>query len=68
VLRRGYIDSAGGAATTSLASDTIMELADKTILMSKFCTSSRVGGEEDDTGEVEAELEHNGVSGVGRVG
>jgi len=44
------IDSAGGAATTSLANDTVAELADETILMSKFCTSGRVRGKEDDVG------------------
>jgi len=53
---------------TSLASDTIMELADEMTLTAKFCTSGGVGGEEDNTEEVEVELEHNGVSGVGWVG
>ena len=57
-----------GAATTSLANDTVMELADETILMSKFCMSSGVGGEEDDVGEVEVECEQDGVSGVDGVG
>jgi len=44
-----------------------MELADKMILMSKFCKSSSVGGKENDEGEVEVEWEHDGVSGMGRV-
>ena len=55
------IDGAGGAATTSFASDTVAELADETILASKFCTPGGVGGEVDDrdAGEVEVELEHD---------
>ena len=52
----------------SLSSDTIMELADEMILMSKFCTSSGVRGEEDNTGEVQVEWEQDGVSGVGGWG
>ena len=32
---------------TSLASDTMAELADKMILTLQFCTSGGVGGEED---------------------
>jgi len=56
------IDGAGGAATTSLANDTIAELADETILTSKFCMSGGVGG------EVEVECEQDGVSGVDGVG
>ena len=62
------IDGAGGSATTSLANDTVAELADETILTSKFCTSGGVGGEEDDVGEVKVECEQDGVSGVDRVG
>ena len=53
---------------TSLTSDTITELADEMILTSKFCMSSRVGGEEDDVGGVEVEWEQDGVSGVDGVG
>ena len=45
---------------TSLARDIIEELADKTVLMSKCCMSSRVRGEEDDTREVEVESEKKG--------
>jgi len=49
-------DGAGGrAATTSLASETVAELADETTLTSKFSTFGKVGGEDDDTGEVEVE-------------
>jgi len=50
----------GGSCETSLASDTVAELADETIPTSRFCTSSGVGGEEDNTGEVKVELEHGG--------
>ena len=57
-----------GATMTSLANDTVAELADKTILTSKFWTSGGVGGEEDNVGEVEVECEQDGVSGVDRVG
>ena len=55
------INSVGGATTTSLTSNTTAELADETILMSKFCTPSRVrgNGNEGDMGDVEVELEHN---------
>jgi len=49
------IDGAGGATKISLASDTIAEPADETILMSKFWTPGRVRGEKDDTGEVEVD-------------
>ena len=42
---------------TSLASDAVAEIADETILTSKFCMSGRVGGKEDDVGEVEVEWE-----------
>ena len=52
---------------TSLTNDTVTELADKTILMSKFWTSSGVGGEEDDIGEVEVECKQDGVSGMDGV-
>ena len=53
---------------TSLASDAVVEIADETILTSKFCPSGRVGGEEDDVGKVEMEWEQDGVSGVDGVG
>jgi len=42
-------------------SNTVAELADETISMSKFC---RVRGNEDDTGEVEVELEHDRLPGL----
>ena len=62
------IDGAGGATTTSLASDAVTELADETILTSKFYTPGGVGGEEVDMGEVEVECEQGGVSDVDRWG
>jgi len=40
--------------------DTVTELGDKMNPTSKFCTSSRVRGEDNNTGEVEVELEHGG--------
>jgi len=55
------IDGMGGAMMTSLASDTVVELANKMILTSKFYMSSRVGGEEVDMGEVEVECKQGGV-------
>ena len=54
VLQRGY-RLRRGAMARSLASDTVIGLADETILTSKFYTSDGVGGEEDDVGEVEVE-------------
>jgi len=46
---------------TSLASDTIAELADEMIFTSKFCMSSRVRGEEADVGGVEVEWDKMGI-------
>ena len=46
----------------------IAELADKMILTSKFCTSSRAGGKEDNIREVEVECKQDGVLGVDGVG
>jgi len=58
------IDGGEGAAMTSLTSDTVAVLADEIILTSKFCTSGGVRGKENDAREVEAEWEHDGVSGA----
>ena len=58
------INGVGGAMMTSLASGAIMELADEMVLTSKFYTSSGVGGEEVDVGEVKVECEQGGVSDV----
>jgi len=53
---------------TSLASDTIAELADEMIFTSKFCMSSRVRGEEADVGGWRWNGKQDGVSGVDGVG
>jgi len=55
---------------TSLACNSIMELAHKMVLTSKFCTSGGVGvgGEEDNVGEVRVEREKDGALGMGGVG
>jgi len=59
------IDSVRGAMTTSLVSDAVAELADETILTSRFCMS----GEEEARRTIqEVGLEHGGISDVGKVG
>jgi len=54
-------------AMISLTSNTVAELADKTILTSKFSMSGRVGGDEDNVQEVEVEWEPDGILGMDRV-
>ena len=48
-----------GGCHNNLTSNTVAELADKMILMSKFSTPGRVRDDEDDTEEVKVELEHD---------